>query len=225
MKQLDARNSRALTQPCCPGLRHPHLPTLADQLPLLFLSTIATESDMDKASEALTRGIPPGLHQSFRTLANHSDVPRTTLQHRAGGRRSIEEKARRQRYLYPWEETALVNFLLEQDAFGRPVRIKYIRSIAFSLARRRALADRPSKLPGRNWPQSFCKSHPELKGSTRRALDWNRFNIHDKVSHWFEVVGTVVQDPGSCHSARECLQYGRDRSDALQSQLRQGACR
>jgi len=105
---------------------------------------------MDKASQVLAQGVPPGVPKSFRALADHGDVPRTTLQHLARGRRSIEEKAQSQHYLYPWEEKALVKYLVQQDALGRPVRIKYIRSIAFSLARQQPPTDRPSKPPGRN---------------------------------------------------------------------------
>jgi hypothetical protein len=149
----------------------------------------------DRASQVLAQGVPPGVPKSFRALADHGDVPRTTLQHRARGRRSIEEKAQSQHYLYPWEEKALVKFLAQQDALGRFVRIKYARSIAFSLACQRPPTDRPSKSPGRNWPQLFYKRHPELKASKNGAMDWNRYDIYDKVIHWFEVIGKVLQDP------------------------------
>jgi hypothetical protein len=45
----------------------------------------------------------------------------------------------------------LVKFLVQQDALGRPVRIKYLGVIAFNLAcRRRALTDKPRKALGRN---------------------------------------------------------------------------
>jgi hypothetical protein len=109
----------------------------------------------------------------------------------------MEEKAQSQQYLYPWEAKALIKFLVQQDALGRPVRIKYIRSIAFNLACQRPPADRPSNPPYKNWPQSFYKRHPELKASKCGALDWNRYNIHDKVVHWFEVIGKVLQDPAA----------------------------
>jgi hypothetical protein len=89
---------------------------------------------MDKASQALAQSLPEGVSISFRGRADHTSVPRTTLQHRARGRRSKEVKNEGQRYLYPWEEKALVKFLVQQDALGRSVRIKYVRSIAFSLA-------------------------------------------------------------------------------------------
>ena len=34
---------------------------------------------MDKPSQVLAQGLPEGVRRSFRALANHSDVPRTTL--------------------------------------------------------------------------------------------------------------------------------------------------
>jgi hypothetical protein len=151
---------------------------------------------MDKASQVLAQGCPHGVRKSFRALADHSDVARTTLQHRARGRRSIEEKAQSQHYLYPWEEKALVKFLVQQDALGRSVRIKHVASIAFSLARqRRTPTDRPSKPPGKNWPRFFCKRHPELQAKQSRALDWKRYGIRDKVIHWFEAINKVLEDP------------------------------
>ena len=68
---------------------------------------------MDKPSQVLAQGLPEGVRKSFRALADHSDVPRTTLQHRIRGRRSKEEKAQSQHYLYPWEAKALVKFLVQ----------------------------------------------------------------------------------------------------------------
>jgi hypothetical protein len=149
---------------------------------------------MDKASQILVEGLPEGVPNSFRRLVVHSKVARTTLQHRARGRRSKEEKAQSQHYLYPWEAKALIKFLVQQDALGRPVRVKYIRSIAFSLACQRPPADRPSKPPYRNWPQAFYKRHPELRASKTGALDWNRYDIYNKVVQWFEVIGKVLDD-------------------------------
>jgi len=48
---------------------------------------------MDKASQVLVQGVPPGVPKSYRALADHSDVPRSTLHHCARGRPSIEAKA------------------------------------------------------------------------------------------------------------------------------------
>ncbi|KFY44744.1 hypothetical protein V495_03284, partial [Pseudogymnoascus sp. VKM F-4514 (FW-929)] len=74
---------------------------------------------MDRASQALAQGVPPGVPDSYRALADHGNVPRSTLNYRARGRRSIEEKAQSQQYLKPWEEDVVVKF------FAMPVREWY----------------------------------------------------------------------------------------------------
>ncbi|KAI5366971.1 hypothetical protein J4E82_010918 [Alternaria postmessia] len=114
---------------------------------------------MDKASRALAQPVPPSLSDSYRARADRSGVPHTTLHHRARGRRSIEEKAQSQQYLAPYEEDAL------------PVRIKYIRFLAFCVTRQRSEADRPLKPPGKNWTRGFEKRHLETQARRVKALD------------------------------------------------------
>lgn len=92
---------------------------------------------MDRASQALAEDLPDGIPDTLTARAAHSNVPRTTLNHRALGRRSIEDKARSQLYLTPCEENAVVDFILRMDNLGQPVRIKYIPVIAFSATRHR----------------------------------------------------------------------------------------
>ena len=53
-------------------------------------------SNMDKASQVLAQGVPVGMPESYRALADHSGVARSTLHHRAQGRRSLKEKAESQ---------------------------------------------------------------------------------------------------------------------------------
>ncbi|EUC46224.1 hypothetical protein COCMIDRAFT_93499, partial [Bipolaris oryzae ATCC 44560] len=55
---------------------------------------------IDKASQALTRRVPPDVSKLYRALADHSGVPRATIHHHANSRRSIEEKALKQKYLH-----------------------------------------------------------------------------------------------------------------------------
>lgn len=95
------------------------------------------------------------------------------------------------------------------------MRIKYVGSIAFTLARQRTLSKRPSKPLGKNWPQHFYKRYPKLKASTTKALDWKRYEIHDKVVHWFDVIGQVLQDP---NVLRETV-YNMDETGIMLSQL------
>jgi hypothetical protein len=89
-------------------------------------------------SQVLAQGLPPAVTTSYRALADHSEVPRSTLHARAQGRRSIEEKAQSQQYLSLWEEDALVKFLLQMSDLGQPVRIKFIPFLAFCVACQRS---------------------------------------------------------------------------------------
>jgi hypothetical protein len=71
--------------------------------------------NMDRASQVLAQGVPPGVPRSYRALADHSNVPHSTLHHRARGRPSMEEKARGQQYLKPYEEDIVVKYLLQMS--------------------------------------------------------------------------------------------------------------
>lgn len=84
---------------------------------------------MDKASQVLDQDLPVGVPRSYCSIADYSGIPRATLHHRARGRRSIEEKAQSQQYLTPYEEVAVVEFILQMSELGTPVRIKYIHTL------------------------------------------------------------------------------------------------
>jgi hypothetical protein len=107
----------------------------------------------------------------------------------------MQAKAQKQRYLTPYEANAVVEFVLQQKAFGTPVRMKHIAAIAFSATRNRPPADRPLKPPGPNWAKAFEKHRPEIVAKKNRPQDWNRLNIYDKVKYWFEVIGPVLYEP------------------------------
>ncbi|KAF2179254.1 DDE-domain-containing protein [Zopfia rhizophila CBS 207.26] len=72
---------------------------------------------------------------------------------------------------------------------GNPVRIKYLPSLAFSIARRRSTTNKATKPPNKKWAQAFQKRHPELKSRRVRAMDWKRHenNIYDKIIHYSEL--------------------------------------
>jgi len=163
------------------------------------LPITTTTANMDRASQILAQGLPPDVPRTWAALSERGDVALTTVYYRAHGRPSMKEKAQGQQYLTPEEEKALISFLLLMSDLGQPVRIKYIPSLAFSLARQRSLVttDDPIKPPNKNWPRAFEKHHPELKARRVRAIDWKRHenNIYVKIIHWFEVIGRVVQDP------------------------------
>ncbi len=147
---------------------------------------------MDRASQALAQGTPHGVCNTYRARAEYYKVLRSTLHDRAHGIRSKEQKAQSQQYLTPCEEKAIINFVMHMAEFGQCVRIKYIPSFAFSVARQR-LTNKPPKPPGKNWARVFEKRHLELKAKRMRALEWDRYNIYDKVVHWFEVISKVLR--------------------------------
>jgi hypothetical protein len=151
---------------------------------------------MDRASKALAEA-PANDNRTWAARADSSGVALTTLYNRHHGRPSKEDVAQRQQYLSVEEEKALVLFLLLMSSFGQPVRIKYIPTLAFSIARRRSPASRPNKSPGKNWAQAFGKRHPELRAKRVRSIDWKRLDIHiyDKITEWFEVIRKVLQNP------------------------------
>jgi hypothetical protein len=156
---------------------------------------------MDRASQVLARGVPPGVPKSYRALADHSAVPRGTPHHRARGRRSIEEKAQSQQYLTPLEEDVVVKFLLQMSDLGQPIRIKFIPSISFSVTRERPKADRLLKPLGKNWAKAFENRHLELQARRVKPLNWDRHekNIYGKVIHWFEVIGKIYTSQRLLH--------------------------
>lgn len=100
---------------------------------------------MDKASKALATEVPDSIPESYQALANHYSVPHTTYYHHKKGRHSIEEKAQSQQYPSPWEEEALVKYLLQLTNLRQPVRIKYIPLLAFCIASQRPITRRPPK--------------------------------------------------------------------------------
>jgi hypothetical protein len=88
---------------------------------------------MDRASQVLAQGLPPDMPRTYAALAEQGDIPLSTLHHRAHGRRSKEQKAQSQQYLSPSEEKTLVKFLLQMSDLGSPMRIKFLRSLAFRI--------------------------------------------------------------------------------------------
>jgi hypothetical protein len=94
---------------------------------------------MDRASQVLAQGVPPGVPKSYRALADHGNVPRSTLHHRAPGRPSMDVKARGQQYLEPYEEEVIVKYLLRMSDLGYPIRMKFIPSLVYSVTRHRPL--------------------------------------------------------------------------------------
>jgi len=100
-------------------------------------------------------------------------------------RHSIEQKAESQQYLTPWEENAVIKFLLQMSDLRQPVRIKYIPQLAFGVTHQQPTTDRPPKPPGKNWAKALKTRHPKVKARRVKALDWNRHEkkTYKKITH------------------------------------------
>ncbi|KAF2874193.1 hypothetical protein BDV95DRAFT_474614, partial [Massariosphaeria phaeospora] len=114
---------------------------------------------MDRASQVLAQALPVDVPRTYAALSDWGD-----------------EHAHSQQYLTPEEEKAMVKFLLLMSSLGHPVRIKFLPSLAFSIARRRSnvTTNNLIKPPGKNWPRAFETRHPELKARRVKAIDWKR---------------------------------------------------
>jgi hypothetical protein len=147
---------------------------------------------MDRASQALAEGLEPGVRVTYTALSKKSKVARSTLFYRKNGRPSREAKARKQQYLTPPEEKALVKYLVRMSDLGFPLPIKYIPSLAFTIARGR----KPNP-PSKNWAKRFEERQPDLQSRKVKPVDWKRhdINIYNKITQWFEVINEVLQDP------------------------------
>jgi hypothetical protein len=86
---------------------------------------------MDRATQVLLQPLPPDVPRTYAVLSERGNVPISTLCHRKHGRRSKEDLAQSRQYLAPEEERALVKFMLLMSSLGHPMRIKYMRLLAF----------------------------------------------------------------------------------------------
>lgn len=117
---------------------------------------------MDRASRALIEPLPEGIPDTIPARAAHFNVPLATLYARKNKRPAKDDKARDQQYLYPYEERAVSDFLTRSGAVGKPVQVKYIPALAFSVTQNRPEADRPPKPPHYSWAKRFEKRRTEL---------------------------------------------------------------
>ncbi|KAH7110053.1 hypothetical protein B0J11DRAFT_404979, partial [Dendryphion nanum] len=67
-------------------------------------------------------------------------------------------------------------FLLLMAQLGQPVRIKFVRSLSFSIARPRSAKKQPIKALGKNWPRAFEERHFELQMRRVKSIDLKRHN-------------------------------------------------
>jgi len=126
----------------------------------------------DRDSKALVEASLPREPRMYDTIFKRSGVPVATHYHRNHGRPSIQAKAQSQQYLTISKEKALEKYLKVISDFGYPVQIKFLPSLAYSIACQRSTATNTSIKPlSKNWAQAFQKRHLGLKSRRVKALD------------------------------------------------------
>ena len=87
----------------------------------------------------------------------------TTFYHYRYKWHSREKKAESQQYLALSEEKALEKYAKLMANLKNLVRIKYLQSFAFYIARQRSNTKKATKPPNKNQAQAFQKRYPALK--------------------------------------------------------------
>jgi hypothetical protein len=91
---------------------------------------------LDPASVVLDK-IGYSSDHNYSYLSAISNVPHSTIYHRQQGRPSLYDKAIKQQYLTPAEESALVSYFIRMDRNGYPLPVKFATSLAQIIATRR----------------------------------------------------------------------------------------
>ena len=130
-----------------------------------------------------------------RKIAREHGIPFTSLQTRTGpkdstGCQSKNEHDEKRQRLLPEAEDALIDWILQMQAWGWPPRCLQLRLMAIEL-----LCLKGDTAPlGVNWNQKFLRRHPNLATRFTQSLDKERAMMHDteKIEAWFELFARVM---------------------------------
>jgi hypothetical protein len=96
--------------------------------------------------------------RKIKISASPLESSKSTLWRYARGKPSWRDKAAKQQYLTPYEEKALLEYILRISERGYPLSVKFLRSLALVIARQRSSAFQiPTAAdgiqpPDKNWP-------------------------------------------------------------------------
>ncbi|KFZ01934.1 hypothetical protein V500_00557 [Pseudogymnoascus sp. VKM F-4518 (FW-2643)] len=128
---------------------------------------------------------------SVRAAAMSYDIPRTTLRRRIQGMTSRRDSTPNLQKLTPYEESALVQYILDLDLRGFPPRPQAVQEMADLL-----LSERGESPVGKNWATSFITRRTEIKSkfSRNRKYDYKRAKCEDPkiIEGWFSLVRNTV---------------------------------
>jgi hypothetical protein len=102
--------------------------------------------------------IKQGQFHSVRVATASYDIPRTTLRRRIKGMTSQRDSTPNSQNLTPYEQSALVQYILDLDSCGFPPQPQAVQEMADLL-----LSERGESPVRKNWTTNFIKRHTEIK--------------------------------------------------------------
>ena len=135
------------------------------------------------------QAIKEGHIRSVRGAATSYDVDPETLRRRIQGMTSRRDCVPKPRKLTPYEESALVQYILNLDSRGFPPRPQAVQDMADLL-----LSERGESPVGKNWTTNFIKRRMEIKSKFSRKYDYKRAKCEDPkiIEGWFSLVRNTV---------------------------------
>ena len=136
--------------------------------------TQAQSSNQEGRILLAIHAIKQGQFQSVRAAAASYDIPRTTLRDRIHGMTSRRDSIPNSQKLTSYEESALIQYILDLDSRGFPPRPQGVQEMADLL-----LSERGESLVGKNWTTNFIKRRTEIKAKFSRKYDYKRAKCKD----------------------------------------------
>ena len=135
----------------------------------------AKSSNKDDRMDSAKQAINQGQIQTFRATAESFDVAYITLFHQINGRTSRRDCIPNSRKLSPYEEEAIIQYILDLDLRGFPPRPRDVQEMANLLTERNGIPI------GKNWTTNFTNRHLEIKLRFNRKYDYKRAKCEDLV--------------------------------------------
>jgi hypothetical protein len=131
--------------------------------------------------------------KSVRAAAMSYDVSPRTIANRMNGMTSRRDSTPKSKNLTSYEESALIQYILDLDSRGFPPRPQGVQEMADLL-----LSERGESSVGKNWTTNFIKRRTEIKAKFSRKYDYKRAKCEDPkiIQEWFSLVRNTVAKYG-----------------------------
>jgi hypothetical protein len=126
---------------------------------------------------------------SIREAAKIFNVSRAILQRRMNNQPTRQESRIDKHKLDAIEERTLVQYVIDQDVRGFPLRLSGLEDMANLL-----LASRDGKPVGKHWARRFVDMQPSLKTRFDRPYDYQRALCKDPeiIGNWFRLLRNIM---------------------------------